>query len=73
VNNLSIIQSATDKGDISGYGPPEKFLEQVSFLLGKQTFGGAWRARAAAPGECAAPCAAACESCRPGQEPLRLR
>lgn len=43
VNNLSVISQNTDKSDITGYGTPDKFLESVQYLFGKQTFTGATR------------------------------
>lgn len=42
VNNVMVSSVPTDKGDISGYGTPDKFLEQVSYLFGRQTFAGAF-------------------------------
>jgi hypothetical protein len=41
VNFVSILSQPTDKGSIDGYGAPEKFLESVQYLFGKQTFAGA--------------------------------
>lgn len=40
VNNVAVIQQPSDKGDIGGYGSPDKFLESVQYLFGKQTFTG---------------------------------
>ena len=40
VNNLSVIVQKSDKGTIDGYGTPEKFLETVSYLFGKQAYSG---------------------------------
>lgn len=40
VNNVAILSLPSDKGSIDGYGAPDKFLEQVNFLFGKQTFTG---------------------------------
>jgi hypothetical protein len=40
VNNLVVISQPTDKGSIDGFGAPEKFLESVSYLFGKQAFAG---------------------------------
>ncbi len=40
VSNMFVIVEKTDKTSIEGYGTPEKFLEQVSYLLGKQSFSG---------------------------------
>ena len=41
VNNLTVIVQKTDKTSIEGYGAPDKFLGDVSFLLGEQVFKGA--------------------------------
>jgi len=40
VSNMFIIIEKTDKSSIEGYGSPEKFLEQVSYILGKQSYSG---------------------------------
>lgn len=40
MNNVAILSLPTDKGSIDGYGAPDKFLESVNFLFGKQTFTG---------------------------------
>lgn len=40
VNNVAILSLPSDKGSIDGYGAPDKFLEQINFLFGKQTFTG---------------------------------
>jgi hypothetical protein len=40
VTNLVVISQKTDKNSISGYGSPEKFLNEFNFLLGKQVFTG---------------------------------
>lgn len=40
VNNVTIMSVPSDKGSIDGYGAPEKFLESVSYLFGKQVFSG---------------------------------
>ena len=40
MNNLSIISQPTTKGKMEDYGAPDKFLEEVSYLLGKQAFNG---------------------------------
>ena len=45
VNNLTVIVQKTDKTSIEQYGAPDKFLGDVSFLLGEQVFKGARRAR----------------------------
>ena len=39
-----MIVQKTDKTSIEQYGAPDKFLGDVSFLLGEQTFKGARRA-----------------------------
>lgn len=43
VTNLVVTVNKTDKSSIGGYGSPEKFLQDNSFLLGQQTFTGALR------------------------------
>jgi hypothetical protein len=43
VNNLMVIVGPTDKKSIEDYGAPEKFLENVSYLLGQQAYSGARR------------------------------
>jgi hypothetical protein len=35
-----VIVEKTDKNSIEAYGSPEKFLESVSYLLGKQSYSG---------------------------------
>eukprot|EP00879_Flechtneria_rotunda_P023381 GHRR01024731.1.p1 GENE.GHRR01024731.1~~GHRR01024731.1.p1 ORF type:complete len:207 (-),score=79.33 GHRR01024731.1:1429-2049(-) len=40
VNNVTVISQPTDKGDIGGYGSPDKFLESVQYLFGQQSFAG---------------------------------
>jgi hypothetical protein len=40
VNNFLVIVEKSDKSSIDAYGSPEKFLESVSYLLGKQSFSG---------------------------------
>jgi len=40
VNNLVVIKQKTDKSSIDGYGKPEEFLNQFSYLLGKQSYAG---------------------------------
>eukprot|EP00197_Chlamydomonas_leiostraca_P002026 CAMPEP_0202857334 /NCGR_PEP_ID=MMETSP1391-20130828/314_1 /ASSEMBLY_ACC=CAM_ASM_000867 /TAXON_ID=1034604 /ORGANISM="Chlamydomonas leiostraca, Strain SAG 11-49" /LENGTH=247 /DNA_ID=CAMNT_0049536125 /DNA_START=14 /DNA_END=757 /DNA_ORIENTATION=+ len=40
VNNLVVIVNKTDKKSVEDFGTPEKFLEQYSFLLGKQSYSG---------------------------------
>lgn len=40
VTNLTVITQKTDKSSISGYGSPEKFLNEFKFLLGTQVFTG---------------------------------
>mmetsp|Transcript_14679 Transcript_14679/g.37244 ORF Transcript_14679/g.37244 Transcript_14679/m.37244 type:complete len:130 (-) Transcript_14679:116-505(-) len=39
--NVSITK--TDKSKIEDYGPPEKFLPEISYLLGQQSYAGATR------------------------------
>jgi hypothetical protein len=43
VNNLMVVETPTDKKTIEDYGTPEKFLEQVSYLFGKQAYSGETR------------------------------
>ena len=40
VNNLVVITQKTDKANISDFGAPDKFLQQVQYLLGEQVFVG---------------------------------
>lgn len=40
VNNLILVAEKTDKGSISDFGAPDKFLESVQYLFGKQAFAG---------------------------------
>ena len=40
MNNLVVISQKTDKNSITGYGGPDKFLNEFSYLLGKQVFSG---------------------------------
>ena len=40
VTNFSVIVQKSDKGSIDGYGTPEKFLETVTYLFGKQAYSG---------------------------------
>lgn len=40
VNNFLVSVTPTDKSNIAAYGNPEKFLEYISFLLGKQSYAG---------------------------------
>ncbi|KAH6837388.1 photosystem II subunit P-1 [Perilla frutescens var. hirtella] len=39
-SNLVVTITPTDKKSITDYGSPEKFLSQVDYLLGKQTYSG---------------------------------
>jgi photosystem II oxygen-evolving enhancer protein 2 len=39
-NNLFVSITPATKGSITEYGPPEKFLDEVSFLFGKQAYSG---------------------------------
>ena len=48
VNNLTVYVQKTDKSSIEQYGGPDKFLGDVSFLLGQQVFKGARRRLSAA-------------------------
>ncbi|GAX74819.1 hypothetical protein CEUSTIGMA_g2266.t1 [Chlamydomonas eustigma] len=40
INCFSILANATDKGKITDFGAPEKFLENIGFLFGRQSFEG---------------------------------
>lgn len=40
VTNLTVITQKTDKSSITGYGSPEKFLNEFKYLLGTQVFTG---------------------------------
>lgn len=40
VSNVSVMVTPTDKKSIKDYGPPEAFLSQVDYLLGKQAYFG---------------------------------
>jgi photosystem II oxygen-evolving enhancer protein 2 len=40
VNSLVVVESNSDKKSIEEYGSPEKFLEGLGFLFGKQAFAG---------------------------------
>ncbi|GFR48080.1 hypothetical protein Agub_g9918 [Astrephomene gubernaculifera] len=40
VNNLVVIAQPTDKKSITDFGSEDKFLESVSYLLGKQAYSG---------------------------------
>lgn len=52
VNNFLVSVTPTDKSNIAAYGNPEKFLEYISFLLGKQSYAGAqgWTAMGGSKG-----------------------
>jgi hypothetical protein len=41
VNHLIVTIQKTDKNNINGFGGPEKFLNEIKYLLGEQTFTGA--------------------------------
>lgn len=43
VNNMNVSITKTDKSKIEDYGPPEKFLPEISYLLGQQSYAGATR------------------------------
>lgn len=40
VNNLFVLIQTTDKQNIKDFGDTEKFLQQISYLLGKQAYSG---------------------------------
>jgi photosystem II oxygen-evolving enhancer protein 2 len=40
VSNVSVMVIPTDKKSIKDFGPPQQFLSQVDFLLGKQAYSG---------------------------------
>ncbi|CAK9198457.1 unnamed protein product [Sphagnum troendelagicum] len=40
VTNFTVSITPSSKTSIKDYGPPEKFLEEVSYLLGKQSYSG---------------------------------
>ena len=40
MNNLVVITQKTDKANITDFGAPDKFLQQVQYLLGEQVFAG---------------------------------
>ena len=40
INCINVMANPTDKGKISDYGTPEKFLESVGYLLGRQSYEG---------------------------------
>ncbi len=40
MNNLVVLVQPTDKKSIEDYGSQEKFLESVSYLLGRQAYSG---------------------------------
>eukprot|EP00195_Chlamydomonas_chlamydogama_P010293 CAMPEP_0202892868 /NCGR_PEP_ID=MMETSP1392-20130828/2542_1 /ASSEMBLY_ACC=CAM_ASM_000868 /TAXON_ID=225041 /ORGANISM="Chlamydomonas chlamydogama, Strain SAG 11-48b" /LENGTH=254 /DNA_ID=CAMNT_0049576983 /DNA_START=75 /DNA_END=839 /DNA_ORIENTATION=- len=40
VNNFVVVVQDTDKKSIADFGAPEKFLESVSYLFGKQSYSG---------------------------------
>lgn len=39
-SNMFVSVTKAAKGSITDYGPPEKFLDEVSYLLGKQSYSG---------------------------------
>jgi hypothetical protein len=43
VNNLNVLVTSTDKKDISEYGDPKAFLEQINYIFGDQVFIGQTR------------------------------
>jgi hypothetical protein len=36
VNNVVVLTQPADKGDITSYGAPEKLLQDLTFLFGRQ-------------------------------------
>lgn len=44
VNNLVVIVQNTDKKSIKDFGSTDKFLQEISYLFGKQAFQGEHRA-----------------------------
>ena len=38
VNNLNVLVTKTEKKDISEYGDPKAFLEQINYIFGDQVF-----------------------------------
>ena len=40
VNNIIVLTQPTSKGSIEDFGAPDKFLENVAFLFGRQSFAG---------------------------------
>lgn len=40
VTHLIVTVNKTDKSNISGFGAPDKFLNEIKYLLGEQTFSG---------------------------------
>ena len=40
INCFSVLANPADKAKISDYGSPEKFLETVGYLLGRQAYNG---------------------------------
>jgi hypothetical protein len=40
VNNLVVIKKKSDKSNITDYGSADKFLSEVSYLLGDQSYAG---------------------------------
>ena len=41
MNNVNVLVTKSDKSDISGYGDPKAFLEQINYIFGDQVFIGA--------------------------------
>merc|ERR1711866_40027 len=54
VNNLAVMKLKTDKSKVSDYGPPEKFLNEFSYLLGKQSYSGKKKKKKKKKKKCAA-------------------
>jgi hypothetical protein len=40
VNNVVVLSQPTSKGSIDDFGAPDKFLESIGFLFGRQAFSG---------------------------------
>ncbi len=43
MNNLTVLTVPTSKNSIEEYGGPDKVLQELQFLFGKQTFAGEHR------------------------------
>ncbi len=40
INCFTVLSVPTDKSNISAYGPPEKLVESIGYLFGKQSYSG---------------------------------